>query len=68
MSRYREMEIFDAVARAGSLASAARHMELSQATIIRTMTILEGRLGCALLIRSSRGVNLSPEGELFATR
>lgn len=68
MSRYREMEIFDAVARAGSLASAARHMELSQATVIRTMTILEGRLGCALLIRSPRGVNLSPEGELFATR
>lgn len=66
MSRFRQMEIFAAVAQAGSLAAAARQLELSPATIMRTVAALETRLASALLVRSARGVSLSPAGERFA--
>lgn len=66
MSRYRQMEIFAAVAQAGSLAAAARQLELSPATIMRTVAALEARLSATLLLRSPRGVSLSPVGEQFA--
>jgi DNA-binding transcriptional LysR family regulator len=66
MSRYRQMQVFEAVVQAGSLAAAARRLELSPATIVRTMASLEARLGTALLLRSPRGVRLSQAGEHFA--
>lgn len=66
MNRYREMQAFEAVVQAGSLAAAARHLSLSPATIMRTITSLEARLHSTLLIRGPRGINLSPEGERFA--
>ncbi len=68
MSRYRQMAIFAAVAQTGSLAAAARHLELSPATIMRTVAALEARLSATLLLRSPRGVSLSVVGEQFATR
>lgn len=66
MSRFREMKAFEAVAQTGSLAAAARHLELSPATIMRTIASLEARLHNTLLFRSPRGVVLSPAGEQFA--
>ncbi|WP_236234245.1 LysR family transcriptional regulator [Pseudomonas tohonis] len=66
MSRHREMQVFLAVARAGSLAGGARRLHLSQATVTRTLAALEARLGNALLLRGPRGASLSPEGERFA--
>ncbi|MDE3735378.1 LysR family transcriptional regulator [Pseudomonas resinovorans] len=66
MSRYREMQAFEAVVQTGSLAAAARHLELSPATIMRTIASLEARLHNTLLFRSPRGVALSPAGEQFA--
>jgi|GEM_PF-428180 len=66
MSRYSEMQAFDAVVQTGSLAGAARHLKLSSATIMRTIAALETRLHSTLLIRGPRGVDLSPTGELFA--
>lgn len=66
MSRYRQMQVFDAVVQAGSLAAAARQLELSAATIIRTIDALEARLNTTLLIRGPRGVTLNPAGERFA--
>ncbi|WP_375741311.1 LysR family transcriptional regulator [Pseudomonas boanensis] len=66
MSRYRQMQVFDAVVQAGSLAAAARQLELSAATIMRTIGALEARLNATLLIRGPRGVTLSPAGEQFA--
>ncbi|MFS2128051.1 LysR family transcriptional regulator [Pseudomonas sp. Pseusp97] len=67
MSRYREMQAFDAVARSGSLAAGARLLELSTATVMRLVAALETRLQCQLLVRSPRGVTLSASGEAFAT-
>ncbi|AOE84766.1 LysR family transcriptional regulator [Pseudomonas sp. TCU-HL1] len=66
MSRFREMQAFEAVAQAGSLAAAARRLELSPATVMRTIASLEARLHNTLIIRGPRGVELSPAGEQFA--
>ncbi|HEX8544499.1 MAG TPA: LysR family transcriptional regulator [Pseudomonas sp.] len=66
MSRYRQIEVFAAVVQAGSLASAARSLALSPATIMRTVTALETRLGTVLLLRGPRGISLSHAGEQFA--
>ncbi|WP_174824594.1 LysR family transcriptional regulator [Pseudomonas denitrificans (nom. rej.)] len=66
MSRYREMQAFDAVARSGSLAAGARRLELSTATVMRLVAALESRLQCELLLRGPRGVELSASGEAFA--
>lgn len=66
MSRYREMQVFSAVVRAGSLASAAADIELSAATVVRTIDSLEARLNTTLLIRGPRGVIPTADGERFA--
>ncbi len=66
MSRYRQMQVFEAVVQAGSLAAAARQLNLSPATIMRTIASLEARLNNTLLLRGPRGVDLSPTGEQFA--
>lgn len=68
MSRYRQMEVFAAVAQAGSLAAAARDLALSPATVMRTLAALEARLGTALLVRGPRGVQLNAVGERFAAQ
>ena len=62
MNHHREMQVFLAVAQAGSLAAAARALQLSQATVMRTVTALENRLDASLLLRGPRGVSLSPAG------
>jgi DNA-binding transcriptional LysR family regulator len=66
MSQHREMQVFLAVAQARSLAAAARMLQLSQATVMRTIASLEQRLDCTLLLRGPRGVSLSPAGAHFA--
>lgn len=66
MNHHREMQMFLAVAQAGSLAAAARALQLSQATVMRTVTALENRLDASLLLRGPRGVSLSPAGAAFA--
>lgn len=54
------------VAQAGSLAAAARQLQLSQATVMRTLAALESRLDSTLLLRGPRGVSLSAAGTAFA--
>ncbi|HSC83254.1 MAG TPA: LysR family transcriptional regulator [Pseudomonas sp.] len=66
MIRYRELQAFQAVVQAGSLAGAARLLELSPATVMRSIATLEARLHNSLFSRSPRGVELSPTGEQFA--
>lgn len=66
MNHHREMQVFLAVAQAGSLAAAARALQLSPATVMRTVTALEHRLDASLLLRGPRGVSLSSAGAAFA--
>lgn len=66
MSRFRQMQVFEAVVHAGSLAAAARQLDQSPATIMRSIAALEARLNATLLQRGPRGIELSPAGEQFA--
>lgn len=66
MDRFREMQVFDAVAQAGSLAGGARALGLSQATVTRSLAALETRLQTPLLVRGPRGTRLNAAGEGFA--
>src|SRR5919108_2281504 len=56
------LETFCAVVDAGSLNKAAEHLSLGQPAITRQLRTLERLLGAVLLIRSSRGVRLTPAG------
>ena len=67
-NRHQQMHAFATVAHTGSLAAAARELNVSTATLMRTVAALEARLGATLLLRSPRGVSLSAVGEQFAER
>lgn len=55
--------IFFYVARYKSFSKAAEALNNNQPNITRYMNILESELGCKLLIRSHKGVKLTPEGK-----
>lgn len=61
----RQMEIFVAVAEAGSLHGAARRMYMSQPAISQSMRKLERTVGGELLVRSPQGVVLTAAGVAF---
>lgn len=60
-----EYRIFYAVASSQSITAAAGQLFLSQPTVSRGVLSLEEKLGCALFIRSKKGVTLTPEGEVL---
>lgn len=57
--------IFYTVANAGNISKAARELYISQPAISKSIQKLEENTGCKLFLRSSRGVKLTPEGELL---
>lgn len=61
-----EMETFLCVACTGSLSAAARELELTPSAVSRMMTRLEKRLGVRLIVRSTRSLRLTSEGESYA--
>jgi DNA-binding transcriptional LysR family regulator len=63
--RTREMEVFCAVAATGSFSSAARHMNLTPGAVSRTLDRIEARLGARLMLRSTRALTLTPEGQSY---
>ncbi len=64
---YEYYRIFYYVAKYGSMTQAAEVLCNNQPNISRTIRLLEHALGCTLLVRSNRGILLTPEGEqLFA--
>ena len=64
LSSYR---IFYAVANNGNISRAAKELYISQPAISKSIQKLEENLGVKLFARSSRGVTLTPEGELLYT-
>lgn len=64
LSSYR---IFYAVAEKGNISKAAKELYISQPAISKSIQKLEDNLGVRLFDRSSRGVTLTPEGELLYT-
>jgi DNA-binding transcriptional LysR family regulator len=63
-----DLDFFDVVARAPSLASAARTLGVTPSAVTQRLQQLEERLGVRLLDRSSRRLHLTAEGELLAQR
>src|SRR3990167_2183108 len=57
--------IFAAVIQQGGFSHAARHMGLSNGMISRRIAQLETDLGVTLLKRTTRQIQLTPEGEIF---
>jgi LysR family transcriptional regulator, nitrogen assimilation regulatory protein len=73
VSRSETMDIdalrcFQCVAKVGSLSRAAQLLNLTQPTLSRRIALLEQELGARLFTRHTRGVALSPSGELLASR
>ena len=60
-----DLSFFVALANAGSLSAAAREQGVSTAAVSRHLGQMESRLGFALLTRTTRRMNLTPEGELY---
>lgn len=68
MDRFREMEVFSAVAAAGSLSAAARRLRLSVAVVSKQLSQLERRLGARLVNRTTRKLALTDDGQAFLER
>lgn len=67
-NRTGEMEVFVAAAELGSFSAAGRKLKLSPSAVSKLVTRIEDRLGTRLLLRSTRLVTLTPEGEVYLSR
>lgn len=65
MDRLHEMEVFVAVADAGSFAKAGTRLRLSPPAVTRAVSALEERLGARVLTRTTRSLRLTEVGERF---
>ena len=61
------MEVFVATADAGSLSAAGRRLGLTPSAISRTVDRIEARLGVRLLLRTTRRLTLTAEGQSYLT-
>ena len=60
-----QYKIFYEVAKAGNISKAAKELYISQPAISKAISKLEDSLGLSQLTRSSRGVQLTSEGEIL---
>jgi DNA-binding transcriptional LysR family regulator len=63
-----EMTVFARAVDRGSFAAAANDLGLSPSAVSKLITRLESRLGTRLLVRTTRRLALTAEGELFLDR
>jgi DNA-binding transcriptional LysR family regulator len=68
MDRFLSMQVFAAVADAGSFVGAANALGLSKPVVSRQVADMEAHLGVRLLHRTTRRVSLTPEGAAFHAR
>ncbi|OWT55297.1 LysR substrate-binding domain-containing protein [Candidimonas nitroreducens] len=66
--KFNAVRNFIAVAERGSLRAAARHLDIPQPAITRSIHELEKELGVPLFERSHKGVQLTPMGQTFLRR
>jgi DNA-binding transcriptional LysR family regulator len=64
-NRTRSLEIFAAVASTGSFSAAGRALELTPSAVSRTVDRIEARLGVRLLLRTTRALTLTAEGQAY---
>lgn len=60
-----DLGFFSTLASAVSLAAAARELGVTTAAVSKRLAQMEGRLGMALIARTTRRMSLTPEGELY---
>ncbi len=60
-----EMAVFAAVMEQGSLSAAARALKLTPSAVSRVIARIEARLGVRLLIRTTRALSLTAEGQAY---
>lgn len=61
---YKHLHYFWAAAKAGGIVRAAEQLHISPQTLSGQIKLLESRLGCALLRKQGRGVELTHEGRV----
>lgn len=59
------LRAFEAVARYGGLAAAARELCTTPSAVSRQVTLLEGHFKCPLFVRDGRGLSLTPKGRVY---
>ena len=62
------LSVFCRVAETGNFSRAAAHLNVAQPIVTRKIRRLEDDLGVQLFVRSNRGSELTPEGELLAAK
>ncbi|MGI3186986.1 LysR family transcriptional regulator [Nioella aestuarii] len=62
------LEVFQAVARSGSVQAAARRLDISISTVSHHLTCLEEAVGVALIDHRKRPMKLTPEGDVLLAR
>jgi len=67
-NRAGEMEVFVLAAELKSFSAAGRKLRLSPSAVSKLVTRIEDRLGARLLVRTTRRLELTPEGELYLDR
>jgi DNA-binding transcriptional LysR family regulator len=67
-NRAGEMEVFVEAVDRGSFAGASRALGLSPSAVSKVVGRIEARLGTNLLIRSTRSLSLTQEGEIYLRR
>jgi len=60
-----ELEVFSAVASGGSFSAAGRKLLLTPSAVSRTVDRIEARLGARLLLRTTRALTLTAEGQTY---
>ncbi|SOY63200.1 LysR family transcriptional regulator [Cupriavidus taiwanensis] len=60
-----ELGFFAALATAGSLSAAARDLGITTAAVSKRLGQMEARIGMPLVIRTTRRMSLTPEGEVL---
>ena len=60
-----DLGFFSVLASAGSLSAAARELGISTPAVSKHLAQMEARLGVALVVRTTRRMGMTPEGELY---
>ncbi len=68
INRGGEMEVFVRVVEHGNFSRTAEALNLTPSAISKLVSRLEDRLGVTLFLRSTRGLQLTPEGQVFFDR
>lgn len=65
MDKLKAMTIFATIVEEGSMSAAARRLGIANSVVSKNLNELESWLGRTLLYRSTRSMNLSPDGRVY---